>query len=165
MSPILSTHFPLDYLLVVAFLANFELRALYRNWGRWERAEYNHQFDHNIGVGNLKEAYENGDYGFDPLELMPTDRWEKLDMQNKELNNGRIAMVAIIGMIVQEYMTGTAVISSAMDLLPHGVSYADVITGSDGRGLAFDDIGSVVDYVKHLPDDIKTFFKAKLPAI
>lgn len=48
-----------------------------------------------------------GDLGFDPLGLKPTDPAELLAMQNKELNNGRLAMIAIAGMIVQEGVTGS----------------------------------------------------------
>lgn len=47
----------LDYDALLLFLASFEVRALYRNWERWMPNEYNHQFDHNIGVGNLREVY------------------------------------------------------------------------------------------------------------
>jgi hypothetical protein len=47
-----------------------------------------------------------GDLGYDPLGLKPTDPKEFLDMQNKELNNGRIAMLAAAGMIAQEMVTG-----------------------------------------------------------
>jgi len=39
---------------------------------------------------------------FDPLGLKPTDPAELLAMQNKELNNGRLAMLAAAGMIFQE---------------------------------------------------------------
>jgi len=39
---------------------------------------------------------------FDPLGLKPTDATELLAMQNKELNNGRLAMIAAAGMIFQE---------------------------------------------------------------
>merc|ERR1712178_183268 len=40
-----------------------------------------------------------GGLGFDPLGLKPTDPAELLAMQNKELNNGRLAMIAAAGMI------------------------------------------------------------------
>ena len=48
-----------------------------------------------------------GDYGFDPLGLKPTDATELAEMQTKELNNGRLAMIAIAGMVVQEGVTGS----------------------------------------------------------
>merc|ERR1719476_101216 len=47
-----------------------------------------------------------GDLGFDPLGLKPEDPEELLQMQNKELNNGRLAMIAAAGMIAQEVATG-----------------------------------------------------------
>jgi len=53
----------------------------------------------------LKSSYYPGDIGFDPLGLKPTDPKEFAEMQTKELNNGRLAMLAAIGMIVQEQVT------------------------------------------------------------
>merc|ERR1719356_1082770 len=47
-----------------------------------------------------------GDLGFDPLGFKPTNPKELLEMQNKELNNGRLAMFATMGMIAQEMVTG-----------------------------------------------------------
>jgi len=38
--------------------------------------------------------------------LKPEDPAELKEMQTKELNNGRLAMIAIAGMIVQEGVTG-----------------------------------------------------------
>merc|ERR1712134_171853 len=40
--------------------------------------------------------------GFDPLGLKPTDPEELKQMQTKELQNGRLAMIAAAGMIAQE---------------------------------------------------------------
>merc|ERR1712216_959370 len=54
----------------------------------------------------IRSDFESGDLGFDPLGLKPTDPAELLAMQNKELNNGRLAMIAAAGMIVQELATG-----------------------------------------------------------
>merc|ERR1712078_318113 len=54
----------------------------------------------------IRSDFESGDLGFDPLGLKPTDPEELLAMQNKELNNGRLAMIAAAGMIVQELATG-----------------------------------------------------------
>merc|ERR1712216_1059194 len=55
---------------------------------------------------SIRSDYESGDLGFDPLGLKPTDPTEFAEMQTKELNNGRLAMIAIAGMVVQEGITG-----------------------------------------------------------
>ena len=55
---------------------------------------------------SIRSDYENGDFGFDPAGLKPTDAAELKEMQTKELNNGRLAMIAIAGMVVQEGVTG-----------------------------------------------------------
>merc|ERR1711869_111349 len=54
----------------------------------------------------MKEGHVPGDLGFDPLGLKPKDPEEFKEMQTKELNNGRLAMIAAAGMIAQEYVTG-----------------------------------------------------------
>jgi len=53
----------------------------------------------------IRADHESGDLGFDPLGLKPTDPAELKEMQTKELNNGRLAMIATAGMIVQELVT------------------------------------------------------------
>merc|ERR1719473_1202393 len=53
----------------------------------------------------IRADYESGDLGFDPLGLKPEDPEELKEMQTKELNNGRLAMIAAAGMIVQELAT------------------------------------------------------------
>jgi len=50
-----------------------------------------------------------GDLGFDPLGLKPTDEKEFMVLQNKELNNGRLAMMAYAGIIGKELLTGVKV--------------------------------------------------------
>jgi hypothetical protein len=54
----------------------------------------------------IKEDHEPGNLGFDPLGLKPTDEKELVAMKTKELNNGRLAMIAAAGMIAQELVTG-----------------------------------------------------------
>jgi len=54
----------------------------------------------------IRTDHSPGDLGFDPLGLKPEDPAELKEMQTKELNNGRLAMIAIAGMIVQEGVTG-----------------------------------------------------------
>ena len=43
---------------------------------------------------------------FDPLGLKPKDVAGLEAMQAKEINNGRLAMIAMAGMVVQELVTG-----------------------------------------------------------
>merc|ERR1712224_1028857 len=54
----------------------------------------------------MKTDHVPGDLGFDPLGLKPKDPREFTKMQTKEINNGRLAMIAAAGMIAQEYVTG-----------------------------------------------------------
>ena len=53
----------------------------------------------------LRDDYYPGDIGFDPLGLKPEDPAEFAEMQTKELQHGRLAMLAAAGMIVQELVT------------------------------------------------------------
>lgn len=57
----------------------------------------------------LKPDYETGDAGFDPLGLKPTDPAAFEEMQTKELQNGRLAMLGIAGMVAQELVTGSTI--------------------------------------------------------
>lgn len=50
----------------------------------------------------LKPTYTPGDLGFDPLGLKPKDAAGLVAMQEKELNNGRLAMLAAAGFLAQE---------------------------------------------------------------
>jgi len=55
----------------------------------------------------IKEDHMPGDLGFDPLGLKPKSEKELVEMQTKELNNGRLAMIAFAGMVAQELVTGS----------------------------------------------------------
>jgi len=53
--------------------------------------------------GKLQPNYYPGDVGFDPLGLKPTGSFaEFADMSTKELQHGRVAMLAAAGFIAQE---------------------------------------------------------------
>merc|ERR1712224_504916 len=54
----------------------------------------------------MKLDHVPGDLCFDPLGLKPKDPKEFKTMQTKELNNGRLAMIAVAGMVAQEIVTG-----------------------------------------------------------
>lgn len=50
----------------------------------------------------LRDEYYPGDVGFDPLGFKPQDPQAFADMQTRELQNGRLAMIGVIGMMSQE---------------------------------------------------------------
>ncbi|CAM9819062.1 unnamed protein product, partial [Ectocarpus sp. 6 AP-2014] len=60
------------------------------------------ELDPVTGEGGMRLDYVPGDLGFDPLGLAPEDEDELNVMKTKELNHGRLAMIGITGMIVQE---------------------------------------------------------------
>merc|ERR1711920_289868 len=60
-------------------------------------------------AGTTVEERAPGDFGFDPLNLKPESAEEFKELQNKELNNGRLAMLAAAGIMAQELVTGKAV--------------------------------------------------------
>ena len=62
---------------------------------------------------SLREDYTPGDLGFDPLGMAPKTDAEMLSMKNKELNNARLAMIAVAGIVTQEVITGQELLGSA----------------------------------------------------
>ena len=58
-----------------------------------------------------EDTREPGDYGFDPLSLAGNNASEKFYMQEAEIFNGRLAMLAITGFVTQEFYTNMSVIN------------------------------------------------------
>ena len=56
----------------------------------------------NKTLWQLRENYYPGDVGFDPLGFKPTDPKAFANMQTRELQNGRLAMLGVAGMCSQE---------------------------------------------------------------
>merc|ERR1712087_201496 len=54
----------------------------------------------------IREDHQPGDFGFDPLNIKPESPEDLKAMQTKELNNGRLAMIGIAGMVAQELASG-----------------------------------------------------------
>lgn len=84
------------FLLLTAGIASAELKRANIGWvepdfGNWTKT-----------LWKLRDNYYPGDVGFDPLGLKPTDAKAFADMQTRELQNGRLAMIGAIGMISQE---------------------------------------------------------------
>ena len=60
----------------------------------------------------LRENYYPGDLGFDPLGLKPSDPRKFADMQTRELQNGRLAMIGAAGMCAQEIFNHRTIIGT-----------------------------------------------------
>eukprot|EP00523_Entomoneis_sp_CCMP467_P002963 CAMPEP_0168749472 /NCGR_PEP_ID=MMETSP0724-20121128/16735_1 /TAXON_ID=265536 /ORGANISM="Amphiprora sp., Strain CCMP467" /LENGTH=213 /DNA_ID=CAMNT_0008797385 /DNA_START=72 /DNA_END=713 /DNA_ORIENTATION=+ len=65
--------------------------------------------------GLLRDTYVPGDLGFDPLGLKPEDAEEFAIMQTKELQNGRLAMLAAAGFLAQELVNGKGIIENLLN--------------------------------------------------
>jgi hypothetical protein len=69
--------------------------------------------DPNSAFGaRLNDDYYPGDLGFDPLGLKPKGAADFATRQTKELNNGRLAMIGAIGMLVQEQITNEPIMDT-----------------------------------------------------
>jgi len=69
-----------------------------------------------VGAPTLLKAdnYLPGDLGFDPLGLYKGSDEDKRTMQLKEVNNGRLAMLAITGYAFNEAATKIPVFNSGI---------------------------------------------------
>lgn len=61
------------------------------------------------GLAAPKSTYVSGDLKFDPLGLKPIKEKAFKEMQTKEINNGRLAMLGVAGIVAQELVTGQAI--------------------------------------------------------
>ena len=57
----------------------------------------------------LKATAIPGDLKFDPLGFLPKNADAITTIKTKELNNGRLAMIGVAGIIVQELISGDKV--------------------------------------------------------
>jgi hypothetical protein len=58
----------------------------------------------------LSEGYFPGNLGFDPLGFFPADKQGQERMKLAEIKHGRTAMTAVVGYVVEEYVTKMAVV-------------------------------------------------------
>lgn len=63
-------------------------------------------------IAQLKEDYVNGDLGFDPMGLKPTSAAAFDRLRTKELQNGRLAMIGVAGMVAQELVNGKGILEN-----------------------------------------------------
>ena len=78
-------------LLIVAHMFMAEFASMFKGWEKpWKKPF------------TLKSDYQPGDLGFQ----LPSKSEEEMDvLMDKELNNGRLAMIGTFGMIVQQLVT------------------------------------------------------------
>merc|ERR1712217_615887 len=57
------------------------------------------------GDRELPEGLYPGDLGWDPLDITPKDPEEFRLMQNREILNGRLAMISLLGQVSEEFVT------------------------------------------------------------
>lgn len=84
------------FVLLTVGIAAAELRRAQIGWiepnlGSWTTTLF-----------TLREGYYPGDVGFDPLGLKPTEPQAFKNMQTREIQNGRLAMLGAAGMCAQE---------------------------------------------------------------
>jgi len=62
----------------------------------------------------LRENYYPGEIAFDPLGLKPSNPAEFKSMQERELSNGRLAMIAVAGLCAQELVNGKGIVENLL---------------------------------------------------
>jgi len=78
-------------LLVIGTTFMSEFSSMFRGWENPVEKPF-----------TLRQDYQPGDYEFSTIDLTTEESGELLD---KELNNGRLAMIGALGMIAQELVT------------------------------------------------------------
>jgi len=79
-----------------------------------------------ISISEKPLTFTPGALGFDPLNFYTqADAKERKDLQLKELNNGRLAMIGIASFAVKEYLFDAAIVKQSPELFTQGpLSYA-----------------------------------------
>ena len=83
-------------------------------------------------IGTLNEDYYPGDVGFDPLGLKPTDSDDFDIMVTRELQHGRLAMLAAAGFLAQELVNHKPIIETLKLLYLVDQAEFDKIEGLPG---------------------------------
>jgi len=98
---------PFFFAWLVTAIAAAELGRSLIGWEKpTDALVKNQEVEGKTWLSKLNDEYYPGDIGFDPLGLKPSDATEFAEMQTKELQNGRLAMIGAMGMIVQEQVSG-----------------------------------------------------------
>lgn len=95
---------------IVGVIAAIESYGITKGWETL--ADKNARDPKDRTTSQLKPGYVNGDLGFDPLGLAPKNDADFAVMQAKELSNGRLAMIGVAGMLVQELINGKGILEN-----------------------------------------------------
>ena len=90
---------------------------------------------------------------------MPKDNKEKRLILEKELNHGRLAMIAIIAMIVQEYLTGVPIMAAFIEWISRNPNAPMIEDYWDKLSSIFHQS----DFVRDYGDDILEEYGADSP--
>lgn len=85
------------FILLCAFIEGWSIKKRYEPKG----SEFK---------GFLLDTVEAGDLSWDPLGWYPTDPTEQAIIKTKELQNGRLAMLGVAGIVLQEIMDGKEIL-------------------------------------------------------
>jgi hypothetical protein len=88
---------PLFFEYLAIFIGSLEINRALQGWKKPDETSV---------FQDLNDDYYPGDIGFDPLGLKPTDPAKFAEIQTKELQNGRLAMLGMAGMVAQELVNG-----------------------------------------------------------
>lgn len=92
------------WLKLVSFITLIETYSIFTAWAPRK--------DTKGTVGWLREKYTPGDLGFDPLGL--GSKFNSKEIRTKELQNGRLAMIAVAGIVAQELVNGQTVLGNLL---------------------------------------------------
>lgn len=89
------------FILLCAFIEGWSIV------NRWEPRSVTRNLKR---TATLRPDVEPGDFGWDPLGWYPTDPREQDIIKTKELQNGRLAMLGVAGIVAQELVDGKEVL-------------------------------------------------------
>lgn len=116
------------FAILSATIAAMEIRRAKIGWlepdfGDWTKT-----------LWKLRDNYYPGDVGFDPLGLKPKEAKAFADMQTRELQNGRLAMIGVAGMCAQELVNHRTIMGT-IDFYNKIYSGVNPYEGCGGDGI------------------------------
>ncbi|CAM9479043.1 unnamed protein product [Phaeothamnion confervicola] len=98
----IEARFPIFWLVALFGIGIVEGETIVRGWEKKNPVD---------GVAALRDDYIPGDLGLDPFDVR-SDAAELFNSQTKELNNGRLAMLAVAGQVAQELVNNTPILEN-----------------------------------------------------